>query len=359
MTNSAPPKKTPLYEEHLKAGGKMVDFAGWMMPVNYGSQIDEHHAVRRNVGMFDVSHMTIIDVQGADAESFLRRVVANDVAKLAEWGALYGALLNETGGVIDDLIVYFLPEGYRCVVNASTREKVLAWFEQHRLPAMTIIEQPLAMIAVQGPNAIAALNAVTDNCVPEDLQPFSAAQHGPCLIGRTGYTGEDGVEMMLPADDAVILWQKLAAAGVQPAGLGARDTLRLEAGLNLYGQDLDEDTSPLASNIGWTIAWQPMQREFVGRAAIEPQRGQSPMKLTGLLLQDKGILRHGQVVTTSAGDGIITSGSYSPTLERSIGLVRVPAAAKGACKVDIRGKLKAAHIVKPPFVRNGKILVDL
>ena len=358
MTDTQAPQKTALYDEHVAAGGKMVDFAGWSMPVNYGSQIEEHMAVRTSAGMFDVSHMTIIDVQGVDAEAFLRRIVANDVAKLVEWGALYGALLIEQGGVLDDLIVYFLPEGYRCVVNASTRDKVLAWFAQHARPGMTFVEQDLAMIALQGPRAIDCLNTVHRGIVPENLNPFSSVRVGDWLIGRTGYTGEDGVEIMLPPAQGVALWQDLVAAGVHPAGLGARDTLRLEAGLNLYGQDLDEATSPLASNIAWTVAWNPPERNFIGRAAIEPERGRTPMQLKGLIMQDKGILRHGQRVTTSAGDGIITSGTYSPTLSYSVALARVPKDATGECQVDIRGKMKAARIVKPPFVRHGKVLVD-
>ncbi len=350
-------RQTPLYAEHVAAGGKMVDFAGWSMPVNYGSQIEEHQAVRSAAGMFDVSHMTIIDVEGAGAEAYLRRLVANDVAKLEVNSALYGALLNERGGVLDDLIVYRLENGYRCVVNASTRDKVLDWFARHAVADATFAEQDLAMIAVQGPDAVATAAEIMGEALAE-VKPFTALAAGDALIGRTGYTGEDGVEVMLPADAAVTLWQKLSAAGVAPAGLGARDTLRLEAGLNLYGQDLDEDTSPLASNIGWTIAWEPAERDFIGRAAIEPERGQNAEKLTGLLLQDKGVLRHGQVVTTPAGDGIITSGTFSPTMGSSIALARVPRAAKGDCQVDIRGKLKQARIVKPPFVRNGKILVE-
>ena len=352
------PLQTPLHAEHVAAGGKMVDFAGWSMPVNYGSQIEEHQAVRSQAGMFDVSHMTIIDVDGDDAEAFLQRVVANDVAKLATYGALYGALLNERGGVLDDLIVYKLETGFRCVVNASTRAKVLAWFAEHAMPQAQFAEQPLAMVAVQGPAAIALAAEVMNLADLADLKPFNAlAAGGDVLIGRTGYTGEDGVEVMLPGEAAVTLWRDLLAAGVIPAGLGARDTLRLEAGLNLYGQDLDEDTSPLASNIGWTIAWDPAQRDFIGRSAIEPERGQCPQKLTGLLLQDKGVLRHGQEVTTSAGNGIITSGSFAPTMGASIALARLPKEAGGECQVDIRGKLKTAQIVKPPFVRNGKILV--
>ncbi len=353
-------KQTPLHDEHVAAGGKMVDFAGWSMPVNYGSQIDEHVAVRTHAGIFDVSHMTVIDVRGAGALDFLRRLIANDVGKLQVWGALYGALLNERGGVLDDLIVYRLEDCYRCVVNASTRDKVLAWFGEHIGPDVEVVEQPLAMIALQGPQALALFCAsLPQASAAGDLKPFSALAVGDWLIGRTGYTGEDGVEVMLPADDALGLWRELAAAGARPAGLGARDTLRLEAGLNLYGQDLDEDSSPLASNIAWTIAWQPAERNFIGRAAIEPQRGKHPEKLTGLIMREKGVLRHGQVVTTNAGNGIITSGTFSPTLGFSIALARVPRDARGECQVDIRGKAKQATIVKPPFVRNGASLLDI
>jgi len=360
--SSQTPLQTPLYEQHLLAGGKMVDFAGWSMPVNYGSQIEEHLAVRTTAGMFDVSHMTVIDVTGEGAKPFLQRLLANDVDKLVLYGALYSAMLNQHGGVIDDLIVYQMPTGYRCVVNASTRDKVLAWFNQHaksdtKYSNVQYVEQDLAMIAIQGPLALSKLSEIEAIAGIDALKPFSALMHNDWLIGRTGYTGEDGVEIILPGDQSVHLWARLVAIGVLPAGLGARDTLRLEAGLNLYGQDLDEETSPLASNIGWTIAWQPQQRVFIGREAIEPQRGKCPMKLTGLMMRDKGILRHGQKVITQAGAGVITSGTYSPTLEYSIALARIPKAASGKCQVDIRGKLKTVDIVKPPFVRNGKILV--
>ena len=350
------PAKTPLYQEHLACGGKMVDFAGWLMPVNYGSQIEEHTAVRNDAGMFDVSHMTIIDVQGEQAEVFLRRIVANDVARLNLNQALYGALLNEQAGVLDDLIVYRLAEGFRCVVNASTRDKVLAWMQQNTLPGAHFEHKPQVMIAVQGPNAIQRLQQVEVVSGLADLEPFYAMQYGSWLIGRTGYTGEDGVEVMLPEADGVNLWRKLREAGVAPAGLGARDTLRLEAGLNLYGQDLDEATSPLASNIGWTIAWEPQDRDFIGRGALEQHRQANEQKLTGLIMRDKGILRHGQIVYTYAGMGVITSGTYSPTLEYSIALARVPKKATGECEVDIRGKRKTAMLCKPPFVRNGKIM---
>lgn len=356
MSEQQIPAKTPLYEEHVQCGGKIVDFAGWLMPVNYGSQIEEHTAVRSDAGMFDVSHMTIIDVSGDQAEMFLQRLVANDVARLNLNQALYGALLNDQAGVLDDLIVYRLAQGYRCVVNASTRDKVLAWMQQHRVPEAHFEHKPQVMIAVQGPNAIQRLLQVEAVSGLADLAPFYAMHHGSWLIGRTGYTGEDGVEVMLPEAEGIELWRKLREAGVAPAGLGARDTLRIEAGLNLYGQDLDEATSPLASNIGWTIAWEPAERDFIGRHALEQQRQTNEQKLTGLIMRDKGILRHGQVVHTNAGEGVITSGTYSPTLEYSIALARVPKKAVGECEVDIRGKRKTATLCKPPFVRNGKIM---
>lgn len=349
--------KTPLFDAHVAAGGKMVDFAGWMMPVNYGSQIEEHTAVRTDAGVFDVSHMTIVDVDGPDAEAFLRKVIANDVSGLVAYQALYGTALNAHGGILDDLIVYRLPKGYRCVVNASTREKMLDWFDAQAMTNMRIEHKPQIMLAVQGPEAINKLVAATD--LPAlSIKPFCAASHGDWLIGRTGYTGEDGVEVMLPVDQGLALWDALLEAGVKPAGLGARDTLRLEAGLNLYGQDMDETTSPLVSNIGWTVAWEPADRAFIGRYALQGARGAPTHKLTGIILEDKGVLRHDQPVETDTGAGVVTSGTYSPTLQRSIGLVRVPADASAECFVDIRGTLKKARLVKPPFVRKGKILVN-
>ena len=349
--------KTPLFDAHVAAGGKMVDFAGWMMPVNYGSQIEEHTAVRTDAGVFDVSHMTIVDIDGPDAEAFLRKVIANDVSSLVEYQALYGAALNAHGGILDDLIVYRLRKGYRCVVNASTREKMLDWFEAQAMTNMRIEHKPQIMLAVQGPEAINKLFAATELSTL-NIKPFSAARHGDWLIGRTGYTGEDGVEIMLPVDQGLALWDALLKADVKPAGLGARDTLRLEAGLNLYGQDMDETTSPLVSNMGWTVAWEPAERAFIGRYALQGARAGPSQKLTGIILEDKGVLRHDQAVQTDAGSGVVTSGTYSPTLQRSIGLVRVPMDAKAECSVDIRGAMKKARLVKPPFVRKGKILVN-
>ena len=350
-------QRTPLFDAHVAAGGKMVDFAGWEMPVNYGSQIEEHVAVRTAAGMFDVSHMTIIDVPEPGGTVFLQRLVANDVAKLNPDQALYGALLNEQGGVIDDLIVYRTEAGYRCVVNASTRDKVLSWFAQQAGEGERYEEKALAMIAVQGPQGRALAGEVLGLDLSAVKPFYAVVADNDVMVGRTGYTGEDGVEIMLPKDAATDVWQQLTAVGVQPAGLGARDTLRLEAGLNLYGQDLDDEHSPLSSNIGWTVAWQPADRAFIGRQALEAEQANPLEKLAGLVMEEKGVLRHGQTVATDAGSGVITSGTFSPTMQCSIALARIPFAAEGDCQVDIRGKLKKATIVQPPFVRNGKIKV--
>jgi aminomethyltransferase len=304
--------------------------------------------------MFDVSHMTVIDVTGGGARAFLRQLVANDVDKLtADGQALYGVLLNEGGGVVDDLIVYRRSSGYRCVVNAATRDKVLDWFGAHGDPDVTFEEQDLAMVAVQGPEAVARFEEVAGMGGVADLKPFSALEDGQVMVARTGYTGEDGVEVVLPGGEAVALWRGLVAAGVVPAGLAARDTLRLEAGLNLYGQDMNDETSPLVSNLAWTIAWE--DHEFIGRRALETERERGVThKLTGLVMDGKGVLRHGQKVLTGWGEGEITSGIFSPTLGYAIALARIPAAAKGSCEVELRGRREPVRIVRPPFVRRGK-----
>lgn len=356
MPDAARPLRTPLFDLHVAADGRMVDFAGWEMPLHYGSQIGEHHAVRNGAGMFDVSHMAVIDLPGAAAGSLLQRLVANDVGRLDAVGrALYGVMLNEGGGVIDDLIVYRRPDGYRVVSNAGTRAKVLAWLAAQNREGVTVAETPLAMVAVQGPEAIDRFEAATGWRGVAEIAPFRAVEQDGWMVARTGYTGEDGVEVMLPGDAAVGLWRALAEAGVTPAGLGARDTLRLEAGLNLYGQDMDETVSPLEANLGWTIAWKPETRDFVGRAALARQRADGvKRRLTGLVLEERGVLRHGQRVETGAGDGEVTSGIFSPTLGYSIALARVPRDAQGECRVDMRGRWKTARLVKPPFVRHGK-----
>jgi aminomethyltransferase len=343
----------------------MVDFGGWDMPVNYGSQIEEHHAVRRDAGMFDVSHMLIADVTGARARDYLRYLLANDVAKLKDSGkALYSCMLNEAGGVVDDLIVYFIHDNwFRVVVNAGTRDKDTAWLKRHAT-AFGVDIRPrtdLAMIAVQGPNARTKAATLIGNHAPAalELKAFFGRELGPYFVARTGYTGEDGWEIMLPVAEAPTFWKQLQAAGVAQCGLGARDTLRLEAGMNLYGNDMDESVGPLESGLTWTVAFDPPERDFVGRAALESLRkGGVPRKLVGLLLEERGVLRgHQKVVVPGIGEGELTSGTFSPTLERSIGFARVPAGTSDQVQVDIRGKLLPARIVKYPFVRNGKALV--
>jgi aminomethyltransferase len=352
------PRKTPLHEAHLDAGARMVDFGGWDMPINYGSQIEEHHAVRRDAGMFDVSHMTIVDLQGDRVREFLSFLLANDVAKLQVPGkALYTCMLRDDGGVIDDLIVYFMNETwFRLVVNAATREKDLAWIRQQASAFEVTVDEreDLAMIAVQGPRARElAAPLCGDPEAALALKPFNARTDGEWFVARTGYTGEDGFELALPAAEALETWEALVRAGVRPCGLGARDTLRLEAGMNLYGQDMDETVTPLESGLAWTVVLDD-DREFIGRAALERQKTAGVSRqLTGLILEDRGVLRHGQVVNTDAGAGEVTSGSWSPTLQRAIALVRVPVDCGDEASVVIRGKSLAARFVRPPFARNG------
>jgi len=357
--------RTPLYDAHVAMGAKIVDFAGFDMPLHYGSQLDEHHQVRRDAGMFDVSHMAVTDVKGASVRDFLRLLLANDIAKLKTPGrALYSCMLNTNGGVMDDLIVYYLnDQWYRVVSNAGTRDKDMSWIKAaaQQFGGVEVIERSdLAMIAVQGPNAREKVYAALGESLRQTagtLKPFHAITVGELFIATTGYTGEDGFEIILPGKAATFTWQMLHEAGVKPIGLGARDTLRLEAGMNLYGSDMDETTTPLESGLAWTVALEPSDRKFIGREALEKQKAAGvPRALVGLVLDDKGVLRGHQKVICAAGPGEITSGSFAPTLERSVALARVPAAAAGEshCQVDVRGKLLNARIVKYPFVRNGK-----
>ncbi|TXH73207.1 MAG: glycine cleavage system aminomethyltransferase GcvT [Lysobacteraceae bacterium] len=363
-------RKTILNDAHRALGAKMVDFGGWDMPLNYGSQIEEHHQVRRDAGMFDVSHMTVVDLRGARTRPFLRRLLANSIEKLQKPGkALYTCMLNPQGGVIDDLIVYFLAEDFfRLVVNAATRDKDLAWIAAQAADfGVSVTERvELAMIAVQGPNARARVIGL--------LSPDTAAAAGkigrfaateavtrdglPLFVARTGYTGEDGFEIIVAEDRAVALWQALHDAGVAPAGLGARDTLRLEAGMNLYGQDMDETVTPFEAGLDWTVALDDVdgaRREFIGRVALEAQQSNGvPRRMIGVVMDEKGVLRHGQTVRTDRGDGEILSGTFSPTLGKAIAFARVPAGPLGAVRVDIRGKEIPVRVVKFPFVRDGK-----
>ncbi len=362
--------KTALYAKHQEMGAKLVDFGGWDMPIHYGSQVEEHHKVRQHAGMFDVSHMTVVDVTGTDAKAYLRYLLANDVSRLKTKGkALYSGMLNENGGVIDDLIVYLMTEPgvsgewFRVVVNCATREKDLRWMAEQtaKFDDVALTEQPdLAMIAIQGPQAIQLASGVLSESrakVAAQLAVFQGQEVQGWFVARTGYTGEDGLEIMLPDDEAEAFWQALADAGIQPCGLGARDTLRLEAGMNLYGSDMDETVSPLAANMGWTIAWEPENRDFIGRQALETQKAAGPAeKLVGLVLEGRGVLRgHQKVIIEGVGEGEITSGTFSPTLGHSIAMARVPAATADAAEVEVRGKrIPVRVLAKPAFVRNGE-----
>lgn len=338
----------------------MVDFAGWEMPIHYGSQIAEHRQVRQDAGMFDVSHMTVLDLKGEKTRDFLAYLLANDVNRLTQPGkALYSCMLNPSAGVIDDLIVYFMQDQwFRMVVNAATREKDIKWISQQAEAFQVRVQEhtDLAMIAVQGPNARDKTHQALgeDLDAARELKPFFAVQCGDIFAARTGYTGEDGYELILPNIRAVSTWQALAQQGVQPIGLGARDTLRLEAGMNLYGQDMDETITPLESGLSWTVAWEPKDRDFIGRKALEQKRQTNTLKLVGLVLQQKGVLRPQQKVITDQGEGVITSGTFSPTLNQAIAMARVPVSTGSQCQVEIRNKLFVADVVKPPFVRFGK-----
>jgi len=359
-------RKTILNDAHRALGARMVDFGGWDMPLHYGSQVDEHHLVRRDAGMFDVSHMTVVDLRGARVREFLRKLVANSVDKLKVPGkALYTAMLNPQGGVVDDLIVYYMGEEFfRLVVNAATREKDLAWIAGQAKPfGIDVLERPeFGLVAVQGPTArervIGLLDATSAEAVSK-IARFAATEATskdgvPLFVARTGYTGEDGFEILVPEARTVDFWNALLAAGVKPAGLGARDTLRLEAGMNLYGQDMDDTVSPYEAGLAWTVALDE-GRDFTGRAALEAQKAAGvPRQMIGLVMDEKGVLRHGQKVLTDNGEGEILSGTFSPTLGKAIAFARVPAGEPGSVRVDIRGREVPVRVVKFPFVRDGK-----
>lgn len=354
--------KTTLHAAHVAAGGHMVEFAGWELPVHYGSQMDEHKAVRESVGMFDVSHMAVVDVQGPQARDFLSRLLANDINRATERGqAIYSCMLNEEGGVIDDLITFRVEDNfYRGVLNASRRADDLAWMEQvaQDFDVQIIERSELGILAVQGPAARDVLIKVLGEGEYAELKPFRAVGHGDWYIARTGYTGEDGYEIMLPADQAPALWEQLLDADVRPCGLGARDSLRLEAGLNLYGQDMDVSTSPLISNLGWTVAFEPAEREFIGRAALEAEKQTGvSQQLVGLVLGRGGIPRSGALVHTSAGEGVVTSGVFGPTVDAPVALARIPVGDFEEVEIELRRRRLTARVVRPPFVRQGKVRV--
>ena len=370
MTN-----RTSLYQNHLDAGAKMVDFSGWEMPINYGSQIEEHTQVRTAAGVLDVSHMTVVDVSGVDAEAYLQPLLANDVARLDEIGrALYSGMLNDDGGVIDDLIVYRMTFGYRVVVNCATRVKDLRWMAMQTTGyAVSVEERPgLGILAIHGPESIDRVCAILKDCGRDSeteaaairaLGNFRSVELGDWFVARTGYTGEQGLEVILPVAQAPQLWAALLAGGVKPIGRGARHTLRLAAGMNLYGHDMDETVSPLSANMAFSLAWEPTKRDFVGRPALiaqraEQEQGRLPV-LTGVVLEERGVLREGQTLAckdaegNDIGQGVVTSGTITPTLEHSNALVRVPTHTT-SCEVNLRGKSTPVRMVKPNFVRVGE-----
>ncbi|WP_049257708.1 glycine cleavage system aminomethyltransferase GcvT [Eikenella corrodens] len=362
-------KTTPFHQAHKDAGAKLVDFAGWELPIHYGSQIAEHEAVRTDAGMFDVSHMLVTDVTGEKAKDFFRKLLANDVAKLGFVGkALYSAMLNDQGGVIDDLIVYRGNEAetqYRIVSNGATREKDSAQFQKigAEFGIKLTPRYDLAMLAVQGPKAVAKLLTVKPEWadIVNSLKPFQGADLGnDWFVARTGYTGEDGVEVILPGSEAEAFFKALQQAGVKPCGLGARDTLRMEAGMNLYGNDMDDNTSPLEAGMAWTVDLKDEARDFVGKTPLVAlkEKGVS-VKQVGLLLAKGGILREHMEVITPQGKGETTSGVFSPSLKQSIAIARVPKTFEGdTAKVVIRGKEVDVRVLKLPFVRNGQKQFD-
>lgn len=359
--------RTDLYEQHIALGANMIDFHGWMLPLHYGSQLAEHKAVREDAGMFDVSHMTVVDLLGAGCRQFLRQLLANDIDKMTHHGrAQYSCMLNHQAGIIDDLIVYSRSsDKFRLVLNAAKREDDLAWLQSQSAGCSVGIQErnDFAMIAVQGPHAIRYLHAVLNSSQIDaisTLNVFEFIDIDDCFIARTGYTGEDGYEIILPRAQVGNIWQGLIDAGITPCGLGARDSLRLEAGLLLSGQDMNMNTTPLECGLGWTIAWEPSDREFVGRTALTIQKEQGiQYKLVGLVLEEPSIMRSGYTVTASeqSAKGNITSGGYSPTLQCSIALARVPFTFSDSCFVEIRGKQIRAKIMNPRFVKNGRSLI--
>ena len=350
-------KHTPLFRQHESLNARIVDFGGWALPVNYGSQVDEHNAVRNACGMFDVSHMTVTDLNGENTGQFLSYLLANDITKLQnhDGKALYSCMLNENGGVIDDLIVYRINQNqFRLVTNAGTRDKDLKWIEQHASTfEVNVEERPeLALVAIQGPQAL----TICKQHLPPQLAALSGTLkrfHGGFIdhefIGRTGYTGEDGLELIVSAKLARQIWETMIDAGIQACGLGARDTLRLEAGMSLYGNDLDEQHTPIESGIAWTVAKQD-DRDFIGKQNLNTPKAW----LHGLELLDKGVLRgHQKVLIGDQEVGELTSGTFSPTLDKSIGLARLTQKLNigHEVKVAVRKKMLTAKIVPTPFYK--------
>ncbi len=343
----------------------MVDFHGWEMPLHYGSQLKEHELVRSSCGIFDISHMTIIDVEGVDSSRYLRSLLANDINKLGKnFDSLLSVFLNQTGGVIDDLLVYRMEDSYRLVVNCATGESDLNWMKSHlkNLKVSLKERKDLSMLAFQGPKTFKFLTEILPidllNKV-ELLLPFQGICFDQRLITTTGYTGERGLEIITSHEDAGYLWNKALLAGVSPIGLGARDTLRLEAGMNLYGFEMDERTSPLECNMAWTVCLEDKERDFIGKDSYLRRTKEDFHVLKGLVFKDKCIVRSNQEIyfeDKTLVKGVVTSGTYSPTLKKSIALARIPISNLKKCLTDVRGKEIKASIGSPRFVREGKII---
>ncbi len=366
MTETQSLKRTPLYESHREAGGKMVDFAGWEMPVQYAGVIEEHRAVRTAAGLFDVSHMGEVRVRGAGAEAFLQRLTPNDVSKLAPGRAHYSGLLTERGTYVDDLLIYRLAaDDFLVVVNASNAERDFEWISSRVEGDVEVVNQSdqYALLALQGPKAVGILASLTETDLSA-IKYYGFAQGKvdgvPALLSRTGYTGEDGFELYLSPEDAPAIWRRLLAAGVVPAGLGARDTLRLEAAMALYGHEIDETTTPFEAGLGWVVKLE--KGDFLGRDALAAQKAQGiPRKLVGFEVQGRGIARQGHGVVSNGGNvgaiGAVTSGTWSPTFEKALGMAYVPpdlAAPGTALAIDVRGKALPAAVVELPFYKRPR-----
>ncbi|ATW02081.1 glycine cleavage system protein T [Candidatus Legionella polyplacis] len=352
--------KTILYNSHIEIGAKLVRFHNWIMPLHYGSIVQECLYVRERCGMFDISHMTIVDITGSQSISFLRKLLTNDITLLFDNESLYSCMCNNYGGIIDDVVVYKCNNNYyRLVFNASTRIKVLKWiFNVSKYFSVKMIERnDFGMLSVQGPDAISKivniLNLKKDNVV-ENLDRFGFIIFDYFFISRTGYTGEDGLEIILLKKYIVDFWNTLLESNINPCGLGARDILRLEAGMVLSGVDIHEKVTPLESSLEWTIKWIPKDRDFIGMNSLFLQKKYgAPTKLIGLIISDKKIMRNGFKVLLSSNDtGVITSGVYSPFLKKSIAFARVPwKNTDNMVHVLIYGKLCLAKVCKLKFVR--------
>lgn len=353
--------KTALNNAHIELGAKMVNFSHWEMPISYTSLIEEHHAVRNTAGIFDVSHMSVFDFKDGDQVAFFEKIFANDIKKICnDDKAIYGALLNEEGGILDDLIIYHANEKFRLVSNCSTREQNRQWYEKHAVEfGVEVVERSdMGILAIQGPDALSKILSI-DGINPQvnNLQSFGCMFDGDKLYARTGYTGEDGLEIIVPSVDINQFWDQALRLGCTPIGLGARDTLRLEAGLNLYGNDMTIENHPYESNLGWTIDMTDENRQFIGKQALLSIDQSKSQKIVGIILRDKGVLRSGYEVIHDEGKGVVLSGSYSPTLQSSIGLARVDQGYKKDGKVMIRNKMLNIDFVSPRFIERGKISI--